>query len=167
MDIYHCILLLVFKYVCNTSVQSMEFSFWCYLFKVSCFLSKTCSILPNTFKRWRFFYYIPCTRLQNFVNVSPLVECMFKARLQSYNSNIHISKVCKHCFMRQSFHGVSLSVIPSYCYSGFSFRSISLSYIDIFKWKLAVRSVMENHPNSKCQLLDGFSILKLRMDNHP
>ena len=34
----------------ETSVQSMEFSF-CYLFKVSCFLSKTCSIKPNTFKR--------------------------------------------------------------------------------------------------------------------
>ena len=26
----------------------------------------------NTFKPWRFVYYIPCTRLQNCVNVSPL-----------------------------------------------------------------------------------------------
>ena len=62
----------------ETSVQStwsMEFSFWCDLFKVSCFLSKTCSLKPNTFKRWRFVYYIPCTRLQNFVNVSPLFAC--------------------------------------------------------------------------------------------
>ena len=32
---------------------------------------------------------------------------------------------------------------------------------------LPVRSTMEIHPNSKCQLLDGFSILMLRMDNHP
>ena len=28
----------------------------------------------DTFKRWRFVYYNPCTRLQNFVNVSPLLE---------------------------------------------------------------------------------------------
>ena len=63
--------------ICTTKAvfspfQSMEFSFWCYVFKVSCFLSKTCSMKPNTFKRWRFVYYLPCTRLQNFVNVSPL-----------------------------------------------------------------------------------------------
>ena len=44
------------------------------LFKVHCSLSKTCSMSLNTFKRWRFVYCIPCTRLQNFVNVSPLLQ---------------------------------------------------------------------------------------------
>ena len=53
--------------------SSVQFSFWYDLFKVSCFLSKTCSMYPNTFKRWRFVFCIPCTRLQNFVNVSPLL----------------------------------------------------------------------------------------------
>ena len=31
---------------------------------------------PNTFKRGRFVYSLPCTRLQNFVNVSPLLKHM-------------------------------------------------------------------------------------------
>ena len=88
----------------------MEFSFWCDLFKVSCFLSKTCSMKPNTFKRWRFVYYIPCTRLQNFVNVSPLtmstsfIPSFIKIH-QTVLENIWKMKIVKrtddgHCYNR-------------------------------------------------------------------
>ena len=38
MDIFHCIKIVLLFYKNNkTSVQSMEFSFWCDLFKVSLF----------------------------------------------------------------------------------------------------------------------------------
>ena len=47
---------------------SMKFTFWCDLLKVNYSLSKMYSMKLNTFKRWRFVYYIPCTRLQNLVN---------------------------------------------------------------------------------------------------
>ena len=61
------------------------------LFEVNCSLSKTCSMLLNTFQWWRFVYCIWYTRLQNFVNLSPLIACTFNA-LALFLCNLYL-----HC----------------------------------------------------------------------
>ena len=70
--------------------------------------------VANTFKRWRFVYYIPCTRLQNFVNVSLLLTA----------DNIIMNIYLFQCGNHSGLHIIIFDEIDAICKSRGSVVSI-------------------------------------------